>query len=669
MPSPVTPSSPSSPPLTVRHRLVLMACALTLAGLTPMACDDEGAIAFCDTDADCLPGRSCVQGLCAYPADTAGTTDVTVGDTDADDTTQSPDDALLDLADTDDGADTTVDTSTDTTGADTHTDMSDTLSERCGDGAVDLDEHCDTAIPQGQPGACPTTCTALDACQPLVLEGSGCLVRCVADSPVTVCRNGDGCCAPGCTALDDDDCAPVCGNGALEPGEACDTGIGSGPGACPVSCTAPDACDIATPVGTGCDVTCMVIGSITTCTDGDGCCAPGCSSANDDDCAPDCGNGRLDPGETCDLAIPVGSGACPTVATCVPLDICENAQLSGAGTCSATCALTTTTACLNGDGCCPSGCNATTDDDCTSQCGNGVIEPGEGCDDGGLTPGDGCDASCQVETPSGTPTVFRFTDLTLRDPHVWVQTLTGCEDITDTPGFFGVVPSINAQLQRAIQQDTNLDGRYDLSIGAIFRPLTPTTGASPLPFEGGTIDCALPTTFGGMATCQLLGGAPALPVTTYTTLSGGSQPCLEPVSTHLGSVRNNMRSAYTPGVTVPSTSGGRVCFVTAPTTFAFNFAGTTIALQSAQLAAELTNGNTRLEDGLVIGFLSTTAAAQILIDNGQGGTIALADLLAGDPQSCRTTAGYSDLDTGPAGESGWWFHLNFPASRVTWTGP
>src|SRR5215470_1924660 len=60
-----------------------------------------------------------------------------------------------------------------------------------------------------------------------------------------------------------------------------------------------------------------------------------------------CGNGVVDPGESCDTAIPGGNnGACPTM--CTSLDLCTTATLTGAGTCQATCA-TQAVAATNGD--------------------------------------------------------------------------------------------------------------------------------------------------------------------------------------------------------------------------------------------------------------------------------------------------------------------------------
>jgi hypothetical protein len=147
--------------------------------------------------------------------------------------------------------------------------------------------------------------------------------------------------------------APACGNGAVEQGETCD-------GNCPTSCQKPDACTSATLTGSAqaCSARCSYA-AISACTSGDGCCPDGCSNANDKDCAPAaprCGDGKVDPGETCD-------GNCPT--SCQKPDACTTAVLTGSAQgCTAACTYTETTACLSLDGCCPAGCTATLDGDC-----------------------------------------------------------------------------------------------------------------------------------------------------------------------------------------------------------------------------------------------------------------------------------------------------------------
>ncbi|MDB4961092.1 MAG: hypothetical protein JWP01_1091 [Myxococcales bacterium] len=74
--------------------------------------------------------------------------------------------------------------------------------------------------------------------------------------------------------------AGECNNAVLDPGETCDP-----PGSCPTTCAAPDSCATATLTGSAatCNAAC-VIATITSCTNGDGCCAEGCTAADDDDC-------------------------------------------------------------------------------------------------------------------------------------------------------------------------------------------------------------------------------------------------------------------------------------------------------------------------------------------------------------------------------------------------
>jgi hypothetical protein len=116
---------------------------------------------------------------------------------------------------------------------------------------------------------------------------------------------------------------------------------------------------------------------------------------------PKCGNGRVDPGETCD---PLAS--CPT--TCAPVG-CQLRALEKAGTCEATCVATTMqTACANADGCCPSGCTGANDSDCTATCGNGILETGETCETTGGTlatcPTACAPVGCQLRTLEGAGT-------------------------------------------------------------------------------------------------------------------------------------------------------------------------------------------------------------------------------------------------------------------------
>lgn len=72
-----------------------------------------------------------------------------------------------------------------------------------------------------------------------------------------------------------------------------------------------------------------------------------------------CGNGIVDPGETCD-------GNCPTCFTSNP---CTGLTLVGsASTCDAACVPKPSPGCSGGDECCPLGCNPSNDEDCSTQC-------------------------------------------------------------------------------------------------------------------------------------------------------------------------------------------------------------------------------------------------------------------------------------------------------------
>ena len=256
----------------------------------------------------------------------------------------------------------------------------------CGNGVLEPGETCDITIPTG-PGSCPTTCEDNDDCtEDILFDGSTCDARCVHNTQ-TLFVDSDGCCPVGGNNNIDNDCPVTCGNGAVETGEVCDTGIPAGtPGACPTTCddTIPCTADTVNNAGT-CQDTCTHV-VIDTCVHGDGCCPSGCLLSEDNDCTVVCGDGVFEPaeGELCDTGIAAGQpGSCPVLGDCNDLDTCTDDSLAGEGSCQAQCA-NVPVACANGDGCCSPQCNSTNDDDCSVICGNGVVEPagGELCDTG-----------------------------------------------------------------------------------------------------------------------------------------------------------------------------------------------------------------------------------------------------------------------------------------------
>ena len=297
--------------------------------------------------------------------------------------------------------DVASDASSDAGGTDAATDAASdatdaTDSAVCGDGFVTGDETCDPATSRGCPTNAATDCEQIDGCQPFEVVGdpSDCSSECVALAEVTVCLNGDSCCAPGCNATDDSDCASVCGNGVVEPPEVCDAD-------CPTSCDDNQKCTVDSSVGSpqNCDFIC-VNDPIVDCVSGDDCCAPGCNANNDNDCEPFCGNGFVEAGEVCD-------GDCPS--SCQDGESCTSDVMIGTpGTCDAVCTTTKILTCGPGEGCCPDACDGTNDVDCMAVCGNGVTEPGETCD------GD-CPVSCddgKVCTSDGFAGTARTCDLT-----------------------------------------------------------------------------------------------------------------------------------------------------------------------------------------------------------------------------------------------------------------
>ena len=201
------------------------------------------------------------------------------------------------------------------------------------------------------------------------------------------CPGKTGVCVPpavGGTADGGTNVQPNCGNGVIDPGETCDTAIPAGQvGACPpADCDDGVACTKDEGSGAGCARICTH-SPITALHPQDGCCPAGATSETDPDCSATCGNGAVDPGETCDTAIPAGApGACPTVDGCRANGACAVAQLLSAETCSALCVRTAITTPMAGDGCCPAGASSAVDPDCVSACGDGVRETGETCDVG-----------------------------------------------------------------------------------------------------------------------------------------------------------------------------------------------------------------------------------------------------------------------------------------------
>jgi hypothetical protein len=196
--------------------------------------------------------------------------------------------------------------------------------------------------------------------------------------------------------------SPRCGNGRVDPGETCDTAIIAGmPGACPADCDDHIPCTRDKRTGSDCTVRCDHDEEIRDPAPGDGCCPTSIRADKDPDCSASCGNGVVDPGETCDTAIPRDTaGACPT--SCPRAGSCVESRLISSQTCSAVCARypIVVQSGRNVDNCCPPGATNAVDIDCDSACGNGLVEAGETCDVGipQHSPG-ACPTSCDDGDP------------------------------------------------------------------------------------------------------------------------------------------------------------------------------------------------------------------------------------------------------------------------------
>ncbi len=225
-----------------------------------------------------------------------------------------------------------------------NTDQADSDADGVGDACPDTGCTSDAECDDGDVCNGTETCDAASGCQPGTPlscgDGNACngaetcdaATGCGAGTPLS-CDDGDVCngsetcdaasgCEPG-TPLSCDD-----GN-ACNGAETCDAATGCGAGT-PLSCDDGDVCNgIETcDAASGCQA-----GSAPACGAADGCCAAGCTSAQDPDC-DDCGDGVCAAGEDCtSCPADCASGAGATCGN----GVCEAANGEDCTTCAADC--------------------------------------------------------------------------------------------------------------------------------------------------------------------------------------------------------------------------------------------------------------------------------------------------------------------------------------------
>ncbi len=243
-----------------------------------------------------------------------------------------------------------------------------------------------------------------------------------------------------------------------------------------------------------------------------------------------------------------------------------------------------------------------------------------------------------------TLSAMRYTELKLRDPHLFAEVNVGipiCLDVTEQ--------GLNAQIATALTQDGDSDGFVDSSPLILFSPLD-TSGAVRHLFQTAG-DCSFP-----LAGTQCMPSAGASPeAEPYASFTIGSESCLSAIAGTTGGYAATPINAPMPP-----------CFTSAARDGATNIAGLDLVLRGGRVgAAFLSPAETGLVAGLSRGFISEAQADSILIPASVPviGNRPLSSLLRGGTGSCATG---DDRDQ-HEGELGWWFYFNFVAGPVPYS--
>lgn len=229
------------------------------------------------------------------------------------------------------------------------------------------------------------------------------------------------------------------------------------------------------------------------------------------------------------------------------------------------------------------------------------------------------------------PSVFRITELLLRDPHLFVAGT----DVTDTT-VAGM--SINRTvIPNQLTMDADGDGAFDVSTLLVVQPFDPRVAMGTLrviegkcPLRGGACTRAADSMHANWALENTQQGA-----------------CLTPVSGTTGNYRTPIGLPRAP------------CFITTSgQNLTLSLGGTELAVTQVKLSATYQANPKQLLNGLLMGFVTDAAAMRAVLPR-QAGTG-----LAGMPLSSFVRSTDKDNGAGPNGQSGFFIYLNFVANPV-----
>lgn len=258
----------------------------------------------------------------------------------------------------------------------------------------------------------------------------------------------------------------------------------------------------------------------------------------------------------------------------------------------------------------------------------------------GLTPPDAtvdpetqqaAEQEAQTAVEESKPAYFRLTELSLRDPHLFILEL----DITDkrTAGV-----SVNGLLHDGLHKDEDGDGNIDVAIVATLHPELWEQGVGTIDWVDGQCPFSDPNR------CRV---HPEPDIqTSWDVMARMDGDC--------SLVAEGSLSNYEPSLVIPQAP----CFIaTHDQDVSISLVDVRVDMTHVRLSARFDPDNpTVIEDGLLAGFVERTAAALLPPE--------LALLFAPSIQSMVLQ---EDLDqaSSPSGADGFWLYLNFKAEVAT----